>query len=85
MSGESEAVGDNDCFPLKLIVTVTVFVTPVGNVVGLAVNVFTEDQVGVTEAERLVLAVTDCVVLTELVLEFVLLPVIVRVVTTVNV
>ena len=71
--------------PLKLIVTLTVFVTPVGNVVGLVVPVVSKDPDCVTESERLFLAVTDCVVLSDEVLEFEVLAVIVCVLTTVPV
>jgi hypothetical protein len=85
LSGETEPVGDIDALLLRLIVTLTVFVTPVGKVVGLAVKVFTDDPDDVTEGERLVLEVGDGELLIDDVLELVLLPVNVCVYTLVTV
>jgi hypothetical protein len=84
-SGETEGVTDNDFFPLNVLVTVTVCVTPVGNVVGLAVKVFAVELLTVAVPERLGRVLTVEQPLAVVVLELELLPVIVWVLPTVPV
>lgn len=50
-SGDTLERNDCDSKELNVCVTDTVFVTPVGNVVGLAVNVFTAEPVAETETD----------------------------------
>lgn len=75
-------MADNDFLPLNVLVTVTVCVTPVGNVVGLAVNVFTAELLTVAVPERLIRGLTVEQPLAVVVLELELLPVVVWVLAT---
>ena len=84
-SGEVVELPDNDFLPLNVFVTLTVCVTPVGNVVGLAVKVFTTVLVTVLVTERLIRGLTVEQPLAVVVLELELLPVIVCVLATVSV
>lgn len=78
-------MADNDFFPLNVLVTVTVCVTPVGNVEGLAVKVFTVELLTVAVPERLWRVLTVEQPLAVVVLELELLPVTVWVLPTVPV
>lgn len=78
-------MADIDFFPLNVLVTVTVCVTPVGNAEGLDVKVFAVELLTVAVPERLWRVLTVEQPLAVVVLELELLPVTVWVLPTVPV